>query len=49
VHSRVLDGDTIEVLRNNRAVSIWLNGIDFPEKGQAYEIPVSVNTMSQLV
>ena len=33
---RVLDGDTIEVLHNNRAERIRLNGIDCPEKGQAY-------------
>jgi len=32
----VLDGDTIEVLRNTRAERIRLNGIDCPEKGQAY-------------
>jgi endonuclease YncB( thermonuclease family) len=32
----VLDGDTIEVLHNNRAVRIRLNAIDCPEKGQAY-------------
>jgi endonuclease YncB( thermonuclease family) len=31
----VLDGDTIEVLHNNRAERIRLNGIDCPEKGQA--------------
>jgi len=30
----VLDGDTIEVLHNNRAGRIRLNGIDCPEKGQ---------------
>lgn len=28
----VLDGDTIEVLHNNRAERIRLNGIDCPEK-----------------
>jgi len=33
----VLDGDTIEVLHNNRAERIRLNGIDCPEKGQAYD------------
>ena len=33
---RVLDGDTIEVLHNNRAERIRLSGIDCPEKGQAY-------------
>ena len=33
---RVLDGDTIEVLHNTRAERIRLNGIDCPEKGQAY-------------
>lgn len=32
----VLDGDTIEVLHSNRAERIRLNGIDCPEKGQAY-------------
>lgn len=32
----VLDGDTIEVLHNNRAERIRLNAIDCPEKAQAY-------------
>ena len=32
----VLDGDTLEVLHNNCAERIRLNGIDCPEKGQAY-------------
>ena len=32
----VLDGDTIEVLHNNRPERIRLSGIDCPEKGQAY-------------
>jgi endonuclease YncB( thermonuclease family) len=32
----VLDGDTIEVLHNNRAERIRLSGIDWPENGQAY-------------
>jgi hypothetical protein len=32
----VLDGDTIEVLHNNRAERIRLSGIDCPEKGQAW-------------
>jgi len=32
----ILDGDTIDVLHNNRAERIRLNGIDCPEKGQAY-------------
>jgi micrococcal nuclease len=32
----VLDGDTIEVLHNHKAERIRLNGIDCPEKGQAY-------------
>ena len=32
----VTDGDTIEVLHNGRAERIRLNGIDCPEKGQAY-------------
>jgi endonuclease YncB( thermonuclease family) len=33
---RVLDGDTFDVLHNTRAERIRLNGIDRPEKGQAY-------------
>jgi endonuclease YncB( thermonuclease family) len=33
---RILDGDTIEVLRNGRAERIRLNGIDCSEKGQPY-------------
>ena len=32
----VLDGDTMEVLHNQRPERIRLNGIDCPEKGQAY-------------
>jgi micrococcal nuclease len=32
----VIDGDTIEVLRNQRSERIRLQGIDCPEKGQAY-------------
>jgi endonuclease YncB( thermonuclease family) len=32
----ILDGDTIEVLHNTRAEGIHLNGINCPEKGQAY-------------
>jgi endonuclease YncB( thermonuclease family) len=32
----VLDGGTIKVSRNHRTVTIRLNGIDAPEKGQAY-------------
>lgn len=32
----VLDGDTIEVLHNRLPTRIRLNGIDCPEKGQAY-------------
>ena len=33
---RVLDGDTLEVLHNQRPERIRLSGIDCPEKGQAY-------------
>jgi endonuclease YncB( thermonuclease family) len=33
---RVLDGDTIEALHNNHPERIRLNGIDCPEKVQAY-------------
>lgn len=32
----IIDGDTIEVLHNQRAEPISLNGIDCPEKGQAF-------------
>lgn len=32
----VLDGDTIDVLHNGQAERIRLNGIDCPEKGQAF-------------
>lgn len=32
----VIDGDTIDVFHNGRAERIRLNGIDCPEKGQAY-------------
>jgi endonuclease YncB( thermonuclease family) len=32
----VIDGDTIEVLYNHKAERIRLNGIDCPEKSQAY-------------
>lgn len=32
----VIDGDTLEVLHNNHPERIRLNGIDCPEKGQAY-------------
>jgi micrococcal nuclease len=32
----VIDGDTLEVLHNNRPERIRLSGIDCPEKSQAY-------------
>ena len=32
----VIDGDTIEVLHDKKPERIRLNGIDCPEKGQAY-------------
>lgn len=32
----ILDGDTIDVLRNGNAARIRLQGIDCPEKGQPY-------------
>jgi endonuclease YncB( thermonuclease family) len=32
----VLDGDTIEILHHTGAERIRLNGIDCPEKGQAF-------------
>ena len=32
----VLDGDTLEVLHNQHPARIRFNGIDCPEKGQAY-------------
>lgn len=34
--TEVLDGDTIKISQNHRNVTIRLNGIDAPEKGQAY-------------
>ena len=34
--SRVLDGDTLEVLHNQHPERIRLSGIDCPEKGQAF-------------
>jgi micrococcal nuclease len=34
--TEILDGDTIKVSRNHRTVTIRLNGIDAPEKTQAY-------------
>lgn len=33
---RILDGDTVEVLRDGRSERIRLNGIDCPEKAQAF-------------
>ena len=44
----VLDGDTIKVLHNNHAERIRLNGIDCPEKGQAYGKRAK-QTVSELV
>jgi len=35
---RVLDGDTFEILHNQRPERIHLSGIDCPEKGQAFEL-----------
>lgn len=32
----VADGDTVDVLRDNRAVRVRLHGIDCPERGQAF-------------
>jgi len=32
----IADGDTIEVLRDRKPVKVRLNGIDAPEKGQAF-------------
>jgi len=32
----VIDGDTLDVLHNGQAERIRLNGIDCPEKGQAF-------------
>jgi len=32
----IIDGDTLEVLHNQRPERIRLSGIDCPEKGQAY-------------
>ena len=32
----VIDGDTIDVLHNGQSERVRLNGIDCPEKGQAF-------------
>ena len=32
----ILDGDTISVLREGKAVKVWLYGVDAPEKAQAF-------------
>ncbi|MEP2668839.1 MAG: thermonuclease family protein [Cyclobacteriaceae bacterium] len=34
--TKVIDGDTIEVLRDGKAIRLRLNGIDAPESGQPY-------------
>jgi endonuclease YncB( thermonuclease family) len=33
---RVLDGDTIEVMRDGKPEKVWLHGVDCPEAHQAY-------------
>ena len=38
----VLDGDTLEILHNRHPERIRLSGIDYPEKGQTFEILVSM-------
>jgi len=43
-----MDGDTIEVLHNQRPERIRLSGIDCPEKGQAYGNNAKIAT-SELV
>ncbi|ENG4975167.1 thermonuclease family protein [Escherichia coli] len=45
---RVLDGDTIEVLHNNKPVRVRLANIDAPEKTQAYG-SWSMNQLKNLV
>jgi endonuclease YncB( thermonuclease family) len=35
---RVLDGDTFEVLHNQHPERIRLSGIDWPEKGQSFDL-----------
>jgi endonuclease YncB( thermonuclease family) len=43
---RVPDGDTFEVLHNQHPERIRLSGIDYPEKGQAFDLladPVAVS------
>lgn len=32
----VFDGDTIQILHNNKAARVCLQGIDYPEKAQAF-------------
>ena len=49
---RVLDGDTFEVLHNQHPERIRLSGIDWPEKGQAFELlvdPVAVSDTGVVV
>ena len=36
----VLDRDTLDVLQNHQAERIPLNGIDGPENGHAYGLPI---------
>ena len=33
---KVIDGDTLSVLRNGKEVRVILNGVDCPEPGQSY-------------
>lgn len=44
----VLDGDTIEVLKDGKAIRIRLNGIDSPEKSQAYGMKAKEFTSDML-
>ncbi|MBX9725048.1 MAG: thermonuclease family protein [Candidatus Obscuribacterales bacterium] len=42
----MLDGDTVEVFRDNRPVRIRLNGIDCPEKAQSFGMKAKELTSS---
>lgn len=42
----VIDGDTIDVLKDNKPVRIRLHGVDCPEKGQAFGAKAKQETSS---
>lgn len=44
----VIDGDTIEVLKNGKAIRVRFNGIDCPEKTQAFGTRAKQFTSDQI-